>query len=148
EDNLKIFLDEHPNDAKNIVNRAVIASRARAAAKAAREAVVRKGALEGGGLPGKLADCNTKDPAESELYLVEGDSAGGSAKNGRDRETQAIMPMFGKPINSEKYRLDRVLSNSAIADLVKALGTGVGETFDIEKVRYHKIILMADADVD
>lgn len=148
EDNLKIFFEEYPVDAKNILNRAIIASRARAAAKAAREAVIRKGALEGGGLPGKLADCGTKDPALSELYLVEGDSAGGSAKGGRDRETQAIFPMFGKPINSEKYRIDRVLANEAISDLIKALGCGVGESLDLSKLRYHKVILMADADVD
>lgn len=143
-----VFLQEHPQDAKNILSRAIIANKARAAAKAAREAVIRKGALEGGGLPGKLADCNSKDPAVSELYVVEGDSAGGSAKSGRERETQAIFPMFGKPINSEKYRLDRVLANEAISDLVRALGCGIGESMDLAKLRYHKIILMADADVD
>jgi DNA gyrase subunit B len=148
EEGLKAFLEEHPQDTKNILQRAVIANRARAAAKAAREAVVRKGAFEGGGLPGKLADCNAKDPAASELYLVEGDSAGGSAKGGRDRETQAIFPLRGKPINPEKYRIDRVLANEEMSDLVKALGSGIGETMDLAKLRYHKVIIMADADVD
>lgn len=148
EDTLKQFLDEHPEDAKAIVGRAVLSSRARAAAKAAREAVIRKGALEGGGLPGKLADCNSRDPSKSELCIVEGDSAGGSAKGGRDRETQAIFPLKGKPINSEKYRIDKVLENLEIIDLVKALGCGVGDMVDINKIKYHKVILMADADVD
>jgi DNA gyrase subunit B len=148
EDKFKAFLAEHPNDARSILSRAVLANKARAAAKAARESVVRKGALEGGGLPGKLADCNTKDPVRSELFLVEGDSAGGSAKGGRDRETQAIFPLRGKPINPEKYRIDKVLANEEMADLVKALGCGIGEIMDLNKLRYHKIILMADADVD
>jgi len=144
----KTFLIENPEDARNIINRILLANKARTAAKAARDAVVRKGALEGGGLPGKLADCSTKDPARSEVYIVEGDSAGGSAKQGRSRETQAIFPYFGKPINSEKYRLDKILANPSMSDLVKALGAGIGETFDLSKLRYHKIILMSDADVD
>lgn len=148
ETNFKIFLEEHPQDAKNIASRALLASRARAAAKAAREAVVRKGALDSGGLPGKLADCNSKDPVKSELYLVEGDSAGGSAKGGRDRETQAIFPLRGKPINSEKYRLDKVLANEEVSNLIRILGTSVGESLDINKLKYYKIIIMADADVD
>lgn len=148
ERDLATFLAENPADAKNIINKAVLAQKARKAAKAAREAVVRKGALEGSGLPGKLADCITKDPAEAEIYIVEGDSAGGSAKQGRDRQTQAILPVFGKILNSEKYRLDRVLSSEKILDMVKALGTGIGDSFDISKIKYHKIIIMADADVD
>lgn len=148
EEALKTHLEEQPNEARAIINRAVIANKARRAAKAAREAVIRKGALEGGTLPGKLADCSTKKPEESELYIVEGDSAGGSAKQARDRRTQAIFPLRGKPLNSEKYRLDRVFSNQEIKDLIVAIGAGVGETFDESKIRYHKIILMNDADVD
>lgn len=148
EEELKLFLTENPQDAKAILNRIILAFRARSAAKAAREAVIRKGALEGGGLPGKLADCSSKDPTVSELFVVEGDSAGGSAKQARNRENQAIFPYFGKPINSEKYRIDKVISNPSMGDLIKALGAGVGETFDVSKLRYHKIILMSDADVD
>lgn len=148
EEDLKNFLIENPKDANAILQRIVLAYRARSAAKAAREAVIRKGALDGGGLPGKLADCATKDPSLSELFIVEGDSAGGSAKQGRDRHTQAIFPYFGKPINSEKYRIDKVLANPSMGDLVRALGAGIGETFDISKLRYHKIVLMSDADVD
>lgn len=148
EDGLKSFLSEHPADAKSIIQRAILANKARAAAKAARESVVRKGALEGGGLPGKLADCGSKNPADSEVYLVEGDSAGGSAKNGRDRHTQAIFPLRGKPINSEKYRIDKVLSNEEMSDLVRVLGIGIGDMIDITKLKYHKVIIMADADVD
>jgi DNA gyrase subunit B len=148
EDALKDYLNENPSDAKMILSKILIASKARAAAKAARESVIKKSIFESGDLPGKLADCSSKDPKIRELFIVEGDSAGGSAKSGRDRNFQAVLPMFGKPLNSEKYRLDRVLANSAISDLVKALGCGIGENFDINKLRYHKIILMSDADVD
>lgn len=148
EEDLKQFLAENPQDAKMILSKVILANKARSAAKAARDAVIRKSAFEGGGLPGKLADCSSKDPSKCEVYIVEGDSAGGSAKQGRERSFQAIFPMFGKPINSEKYRLDKVLANSAVSDLIKALGAGVGETMDVNKLRYHKIILMSDADVD
>ena len=142
------FFVESPKNAKAIVGKAMMSSKARKAARAARDAVIRKGALEGASLPGKLADCSSKDPASSEIYVVEGDSAGGSAKQGRDRRTQAILPLTGKPINSEKYRLDRVLKNEKLKDLVVALGCGIGETLDLSKLRYHKIIIMNDADVD
>lgn len=142
------YLEENPRQAKAIVGRAVIAHKARKAAKAAREAVVRKGALEGGTLPGKLADCSSRKPENSELFIVEGDSAGGSAKQARDRGTQAIFPLRGKPLNSEKYRLDKVVENKELKELVIALGTGIGETLDLDKLRYHKIVLMNDADVD
>lgn len=145
---LKTYLIENPKDAKSIVNRVILANKARNAAKAARDAVVRKGALEGGGLPGKLADCASKDPSQCELYIVEGDSAGGPAKQGRDRNIQAVFPLRGKPINAEKYRLDKVLGNNEMSDLIRVLGTGVGEIFDISKLKYHRIVLMADADVD
>lgn len=147
-DSLTTYFNEHPNEAKNIIGKAILSNKARAAAKAARDAVVRKGALEGGGLPGKLADCSSKNPEECELFLVEGDSAGGSAKQGRDRNTQAVLPLRGKVINTQKYRLDRVLANNEIKDIVTALGIGVGETLDLSKLRYHKLILMNDADVD
>lgn len=148
EESLKTYLEENPQDAKNIISRAILTSRARKAAKAARDAVIRKGALDGGSLPGKLADCSSKDPVISELFIVEGDSAGGSAKQARDRNSQAIFPLRGKPLNTEKYRLDKIMSNKEIKDLVIALGTGISETMNMEKLRYHKIILMNDADVD
>lgn len=147
-DALDKYLEENPKDAKNIIAKVVLTQKARKAAKAAREAVVRKGAFEGGGLPGKLADCSSKKAEECELFIVEGDSAGGSAKQARDRNTQAIFPLRGKPLNSEEYRIDKVMSNQEIKNLVIALGTGVGETTDMNRLRYHKIILMTDADVD
>ena len=146
--NLSLYLEEHPKDAKRIINKSLIANKARKAARAARDAVVRKGALESGTLPGKLSDCASKDPSKCELFIVEGDSAGGSAKQGRDRYTQAILPLFGKPLNSEKYRLDKVVKNQKLKDLIVALGSGIGDTLDVENLRYHKIIIMADADVD
>lgn len=147
-DGLEAYLEEHPKGAKAIIDKVMLASRARLAARAAKDAVIRKGALEGSTLPGKLADCQSRDPAESELYIVEGDSAGGSAKQGRDRRFQAIFPLRGKILNTERSRLDKIVAFEELKNLVIALGAGVGETFDSNKLRYHRVILMNDADVD
>jgi len=143
-----MFLEEHPDDAKAIINKVQLALRARKAAKAAKDSVLRKGALEGSTLPGKLADCSSRKAEDTELFVVEGDSAGGTAKTGRDRKTQAILPLRGKILNIERARIDRVLSSEQVKNLIIALGTAIGDTFDISKLRYHKIILATDADVD
>ncbi|MCA9356271.1 type IIA DNA topoisomerase subunit B [Candidatus Nomurabacteria bacterium] len=147
-DAFSTFLEENPDDAKAIINKVLLAVRARKAAKAAKDSVLRKGALEGMTLPGKLADCQTKSAEESELFIVEGDSAGGTAKTGRDRRTQAILPLRGKILNIERARLDKMLASEQIKNLVVALGTAIGDTFDVSNLRYHKIIIATDADVD
>jgi DNA gyrase subunit B len=147
-DVFNLYLEENPREAKKIIERCLTSSRARDAARKARELVMRKSALESLTLPGKLADCSERDPNKCELYIVEGDSAGGSAKQGRDRHFQAILPLRGKILNTERARLDKILANNEVKAMISALGTGIGETFDAKNLRYGRIIIMCDADVD
>lgn len=147
-EHLEFYLQSHPKDMEAILDKCLLAARARMAARTARDAARRKSAFESGGLPGKLADCQERDPAKCEVYIVEGDSAGGSAKMGRDRSVQAILPLWGKMMNVEKTRIDKVLTNDKLMPVIQTLGTSAGSTFDLSKLRYHKVIIMADADVD